>query len=133
MEDAAAPLDDPRALADLARGATGLLLLLLVGSRARGDAHAGSDWDLAYLADPAFDPAGFTVEATVRLGTEAVDVVDLATATALFRYRAARDGALLFEALPGVHRAFVLAATLYWCDVEPVLRDAYASVLRSLG
>jgi hypothetical protein len=32
--------------------------LILYGSRARGTAHAASDWDFAYEADAAFDPDG---------------------------------------------------------------------------
>jgi predicted nucleotidyltransferase len=52
-----APPADPR-LAEVARLADDephLRLLLLYGSRARGDAHARSDWDFGYLADPEFD------------------------------------------------------------------------------
>ena len=36
--------------------APGLRLLVLHGSRGRGDAHAESDWDFGYLGDLAFDP-----------------------------------------------------------------------------
>ena len=45
-------LDRVRALA---AASPGLRMLILFGSRARGDAWAQSDWDLAYAADPGFD------------------------------------------------------------------------------
>jgi predicted nucleotidyltransferase len=39
----------------VARGHAGLELLVLHGSRARGDAREDSDWDFAYLAAAEFD------------------------------------------------------------------------------
>lgn len=39
----------PVAIAELAATMPGLGLLVLHGSRARGDAHQRSDWDFAYL------------------------------------------------------------------------------------
>ena len=34
----------------------GLTLLILFGSRARGDSQPASDWDFGYIASPEFDP-----------------------------------------------------------------------------
>ena len=50
-------LPDPvrEAAAGAARAAAGLDLLILFGSRARGDARPGADWDFGYLADEAAD------------------------------------------------------------------------------
>lgn len=110
----------------------GLRLLVLHGSRSRGGAHERSDWDLGYLAGPELDAAALQSAASRALGTDAVDVVDLARASALLRFHAARDGRCLYEAAPGVHEAFVLAATLFWCDAEPVIRRAQAVVLADL-
>lgn len=113
----------------------GVGVLALHGSRARGDAAAGSDWDLAYLADdhdgtPSPDPVALLVALTRVLGT---DDVDLATASALLRFRVSRDGMLLHEARPEAFLDFRLEAVRFWCDAGPVIRAAQADVLASLG
>jgi uncharacterized protein YutE (UPF0331/DUF86 family) len=46
------------AIADKVRATRGLELLLLFGSRARGDAGPHSDWDFGYAGSPALDVAG---------------------------------------------------------------------------
>ena len=105
-----------------------LQLLLLFGSRARGDHRQESDWDLAFMAKNGFDLAGAQVTASTTLGTDRIDFVDLGHATALLRQRVARDGVCLFDA--DQHDfAFRTHAALFWCDVEPVLRRAHADVL----
>lgn len=109
-----------------------LRVLLLHGSRARGDAHAGSDWDLGYLADGDLDLLALTAEAAAALGSDDVDVVDLARTSALLRFEAGRDGRLVHERSQGDHLAFVLEATHFWCDAEPVIRRAGAAVLAGL-
>jgi hypothetical protein len=111
---------------------TGLGLLVLHGSRSRGDTHAASDWDFGYLADARFEPADLSAALTGLLGTDDVDLVDLSRASALLRFETARSGRLVYEAIPGTHEAFVLEATRFWCDVEPVLRRAHAAVLSEL-
>ncbi len=110
----------------------GLRLLLLHGSRARGDAHARSDWDVGYLADDELDHLGLTADIVAALGTDDVDVVDLAHASALLRFAAARDGHRVYERSSDDHAAFVLQATRFWCDAEPVIRRAGAAVLADL-
>jgi predicted nucleotidyltransferase len=115
------------------RDVSGLDLLLLYGSRARGDAHPMSDWDVGYLGSPSLDAAGLVASLVTVLGTDRVDVVDLARAGGLLRFRAARDGALVFERAPGLADAFRLEAARFWCDVEPVLRHGYERVLARLG
>lgn len=128
-------MDTERALATLRRIAARheVRLLVLHGSRGRGRVHAGSDWDLGYLADATFDPAALAVDLTAALGTDDVDLVDLARASALLRFEAARHGRCVHEASPGIHETFVLDATLFWCDAEPVIRRAQAAVLAGLS
>lgn len=108
--------------------ALGLEALILFGSRARGAATARSDWDLGYLAGAGFDPGALLGALVLGLGTERVDLVDLRTASGLLRYRAARDGRLVWGD-EGVHLRFRLEAIDFWCDVEPVLRPAYDAML----
>lgn len=121
-----------QALRPLAARTHGLELLLLVGSRARGQAHPASDVDLAVLVDPVFDLAGFTAEVTMALGRDDVDVADLARANALFRFEAAAHG-ILIHGDPDAHFAFRLQAVHFWCDAGPLIRQAYDHTLARLG
>ncbi len=128
-------MDIEAALINLERAAgqqAGLRLLLLHGSRSRQQEHAGSDWDLGYLADASLDLSELTLTLTQVLGTDDVDVTDLARASALLRFRAASDGRCIYERAPGTFESFVLEATLFWCDAGPVIRRAQAAVLSDL-
>jgi predicted nucleotidyltransferase len=111
----------------------GVQVLVLHGSRARGDDGAGSDWDFAVLTDGTTDLPALSAALTSLLGTEAVDLVDLQRASALLRYRAARDGVVLVERRDGAFRAFQFEAVRFWCDAGPVIRAAQDDVLAALG
>jgi predicted nucleotidyltransferase len=123
----------PADIAEFVPGLPGLRLLVLHGSRSRGDAHERSDWDFAYRADTGFDELELRWRLSKALGSDAVDVVDLAQAGGLLRFRVAKDGKPLFERDPGEFERFSLPAILFWLDVEPVLRPAYRAVLEGLG
>jgi predicted nucleotidyltransferase len=112
---------------------SGVQVLVLHGSRARGDAGPGSDWDFGVLTDGATDLAGLSAVLTRVLGTDSVDLVDLRRASALLRYRAARDGVVVVETREGAFREFQLEAVQFWCDVGPVIRAAQDDVLAALG
>lgn len=111
----------------------GVDLLVLHGSRARGDAGAKSDWDFAVLTDGTTDLTSLSAVLTRLLGTDAVDVVDLQRASAVLRYRAARDGVVLVERRGGAFEEFQLEAVRFWCDAGPVIRAAQDDVLAALG
>src|SRR4051812_49920543 len=98
--------EDLQAVVELARKTPGLDLLLLFGSRARGDSHPGSDWDLGFLARPGFDVDRFLGRAVRLLGSDQVDLVDLARASGMLRFRAAADGQVLYESQPGQFEDF---------------------------
>jgi len=121
--------EDLSAAADL----PGMSLLVLHGSHARGDAGPRSDWDFGYLADDRLDPAALHARLTVAVETDAVDLVYLASASALLRFRAAKDGVPLFERPAGAFGEFQLDAVRFWCDAGPVIRAAQADVLAALG
>jgi hypothetical protein len=108
-------------------------LLLLFGSRARGDATARSDWDLGYLAKRDFDAAEFLAQVVEVLGTDRIDLVDLARAGGQLRFRAAQNGRVVYAADQAVYPQFWLEAVSFWCDAAPVLQTGYADVLASLG
>ncbi|MHA6617765.1 type VII toxin-antitoxin system MntA family adenylyltransferase antitoxin [Pseudonocardia sp. DLS-67] len=111
----------------------GVQVLVLHGSRARGDEGAASDWDFGVLTDGTTDLVGLSAALTSALGTDAVDLVDLRRASALLRYRAARDGVVLVERGEGTFREFQLEAVHFWCDAGPVIRAAQNDVLAALG
>lgn len=120
-------------LSAVAADVPGVRLLVLHGSRARGDAGPRSDWDFGYLADERLDPASLHARISVAVATDAVDLVDLAGASALLRFRAARDGVPVLERPAGAFAEFRLEAVRFWCDAGPVIRAAQADVLAALG
>ena len=120
-------------IAGAVREVRGLHALLLFGSRARNDAHERSDWDFGYLGSGNLDPDGLLGALVTAVGTDRVDLVDLARAGGLLRYRAARDGQVVVEPSPGTAEAFRLAAVQFWCDAGPVLQRGYERVLAELG
>jgi predicted nucleotidyltransferase len=124
---------DEQKVTALARTARGLGLLLLFGSRARGDDHPGSDWDLGYLADPDFDAGDFLARLVLLLGTDRIDLVNLDRTNGLLRYRAAAEGRPLFESFPGQYERFWFDAVSYWCDMGPIIRGGYEAVLAGLA
>jgi len=117
----------------LAREFSRLDLLLLFGSRARGDVHPRSDWDFGYLADPGFDADDFLARLVLLLGTDRIDLVDLRRANGLLRYRAAAEGNPLFESAPDTFEDFWFEAVSFWCDAGPILQQGYEAILRGLA
>jgi polymorphic toxin system nucleotidyltransferase-like protein len=134
IADVAAPSDESplEALRHLAAGQPALRLLLLFGSRARADATSRSDWDFGYLADADFDATGFLSSIVETVETDRVDLVDLTRAGGQLRFRAARDGRVLFAADQVVYPRFWLDAVSFWCEAASVLRVGYEDVLASL-
>jgi predicted nucleotidyltransferase len=120
-----------RRLADLPAAQT-LTLAVLHGSRARGEAHPDADWDIGVLAEGPSDLPVLAAALSAVLGTDAVDVVDLRTASALLRFRTARDGVVLLERTTDAFEAFQLEAVQFWCDAGPVIRAAQDDVLAGL-
>jgi hypothetical protein len=120
------------AVRDVAAQHQRLRLLVLHGSRSGGDEHAGSDWDFGYQGEEGRDAAGLHSALTCALGTDDVDLTDLDRASALLRFETARRGRCIYEDVPGAFEAFVLAATLFWCDAGPVIRRAHDAVLAGL-
>jgi len=114
------------------RDIPGLTLLMLFGSRARGDQSPESDWDFGYLGTPELDVDALLGDLVTTVGSDRVDLVDLQRASGLLRFRAARDGVAVFEASAGLGDRFQLEAALFWCDAEAALRRGYEGVLSEL-
>lgn len=123
----------PYGLDGIASRHEGLELLVLFGSRARGDSGERSDWDLGFVAREGFDPQPLQVDLSRHLRTDALDLADLSRSNGLLRYRVARDGLPVFERLPGAFHRFWEQAVFFWLDIEAVIRPAYRDILHRLG
>lgn len=119
--------------AKAAAGFPGLRLLLLHGSRARGDVHEGSDWDFAFVGEAGVDGLALGAALATAVGADVVDLADLSRASGLLRYRAARDGLVVHERIPGEHERFWTESVRFWCDAEPLVSAGMRDVLRGLG
>lgn len=120
------------------------------GADAAGDRHAGVGaaavvrlarprrrrtplrLGFGYLGTSALDEAVLLGALVETISSDRVDLVDLARAGGLVRYRAARDGYLIFEARSGIDNRFRFEAARFWCDVAPVLERGYEDVLAEL-
>ena len=120
-----------QALAEAAKG-TGMELLVLFGSRVRGEVHPHSDWDLGYIGEGQSDVELLRDRFMQVLGTDSIDLVDLSRASALLRFQAASEGKPILEGAPGVFQQFQIEAATFWCDIEPVLRRIYAQILEEV-
>lgn len=110
----------------------GLDVLVLFGSRARGDARDASDWDFGYLGAATLDVEGLLATLVTVLETDHVDLVNLGRAGGQLRYRAASDGRPVVESTPGAFARFRLEAVTFWCDAETVITRGYDRVLEAL-
>lgn len=115
-----------------AKTVPGLRLLVLHGSRARGDAHGKSDWDFAFIGGPGFDARGLLARLGEAAHTDAVDLANLDRASGLLRFNAASDGMALYEHEPGTFERFRLDAISAWLDMAAVLGPAYDAQLERL-
>ncbi len=117
----------------IAKKYKGLHLLLLFGSRSQGVARKESDWDFGYIADKDFDPLPLFTDLQLLLETNQVDLVDLTHASALLRFRAIKDGALLYEMPEGQYQKFWLEAVNFWCETSSLFQVEYEDILKELG
>jgi predicted nucleotidyltransferase len=130
------PRDDAtalRAISEVSRRHPGLQLAVVFGSRARGDATSASDWDVGYLGNEALDRDGLRLDLVRVLDTDRIDLVDLARAGGLVRFRVARDGRVVFEAHPDAFARFWREAVDFWFDAGPIIRAGYEGVLAELS
>lgn len=117
----------------VAKTAPNLKLLVLHGSRARGDAHARSDWDFAFIGGPGFDADDLMARLAEALHTDTVDLADLSRASGLLRFNVASDGVAVFESTPGSFEQFRLDAISAWLDMAGALGPAYDDRLERLA
>ena len=113
-------------LADALRDRPEIEEAYLFGSRARGDAGAHSDIDVAvYVSAEPDSPYGYDAELTANLmaalGENRVDVVVLNRAPPLLYHRVLRDGLLLFARDLRATTVRAGRALSRYCDFVPQL------------
>jgi len=113
-----------RSLAVYAAAEPTLHLLVFLGSSSRGDAGGAADIELGYIADEAFDALTFQQLAASVLDLEKVAIADLRR-TATSAFRAAREGALVFERAENSFADFRERAIHNWCEIAPVVNAVY--------
>lgn len=111
-------------------GRADLRLVVVFGSRARADDHAGSDLDVAY--DGAVDELAL-MELLGRVASCDVDLVRLDRADVILKHRIAREGVAVREASAGAFARFAANAALEYLDLEPLLTDSRRRYLRRLA
>ncbi|OZH51424.1 DNA polymerase [Hydrocoleum sp. CS-953] len=125
-----------------------LKMLVLFGSRARGDTHAKSDWDFAALYDEEIrkkmmgDNAFAWFEVPQKLGdffnlnSDNIDVVELRNYSSTISHFVARDGKLLYEDKPGLFKDFrkqALKSDLELQEIRKALRAKVEANLQRWG
>ncbi|MBD1847540.1 DUF433 domain-containing protein [Cyanobacteria bacterium FACHB-63] len=94
-----------------------LKLLVLFGSRARGDHDANSDWDFAFLCDEElrkqYEKGGFdflrilgVLQQIYKLGDDQIDAIEMKECSDVLAHNIAKDGQLLYELEPGEFERF---------------------------
>jgi uncharacterized protein len=101
-----------------------LRLLVLFGSRARGDSYSSSDWDFALLFDEdlrsQYEIGGGwdsyrswgIFQQILDLGDDEMDWIDLKKASELLAHAIARDGVVIYEREPRIFEEFQKTALM---------------------
>jgi len=117
-----------------------LKMLVLFGSRARGDTHVKSDWDFAALYDEEMrkkcvGDSGFGWwEVPDKLGkiflinSDNIDVAELNKCSPLLGFQVARDGQLLYEQNSGDFIKFQMKAWKIYADTAKFRKTQRQSI-----
>ena len=110
----------------------GLTLVTLYGSHARGDAGAGSDVDLAVLADGPIDLwtlLGLQADVAALLDAD-VDLIDLWAADDVLRVQVIEHGRVLYERDAAARARFEMHALSRYAHLNEERRAILIDVLR---
>jgi predicted nucleotidyltransferase len=112
-----------------------LKLVVLFGSRAKGQERTGSDLDIGILpvepTRPLREELALAAALSAAAGVE-VDLVRLDRDDPLLGREVAQTGVCLFEATPGVFSAYRATAMSRWIDFDEAVAPHRANFLRRL-
>lgn len=112
----------------------GISLAVLHGSQAQGHGHAASDLGLGVLATDgnplSYASMGRLASDLAKFLSVEVDVSDLATPDATFRYEGAKCARVLFESHPGSFRDCLGKTLVDYSDIERFIPELVAGVAR---
>jgi hypothetical protein len=121
-----------------------LKLLILFGSRARGDHFPSSDWDFALLFDEElrqqYEPGkGWNcyrswgvLQNTLGLGDDEMDWIDLKDASELLAHAIARDGVVLYERESGLFEQFRQKSLMTQQQLKAIRHEQKAKIAAAL-
>lgn len=119
-----------------------LKMLILFGSRARGDTHSNSDWDFAVLYDEELrrqTVEGFgwfrdigIIGDCFNLNSDNIDVVEIERCSELMAHHIARDGKLIYEQESGLFEEFKKKNILSQETIDDIIRESRAQVYQFL-
>jgi len=101
-----------------------LHLLVFLGSSSRGDAGGAADFEIGYVADAGFDAQTFQELAASVLDLEKIAIANLLRSPTT-AFRAAREGALVYERKANAFAEFRERTIHNWCELAPVLNAVY--------
>jgi predicted nucleotidyltransferase len=133
------PPPEGERVAEVLKRRPNIVAALLFGSRARGSAAEGSDFDIAILAERPLaleELEAIAAELAAALGAPAdkVDVVDLRAAPNELLYKVIRDGKLLYASDEERFREWLRRSYVRVLDEEECLKETYyARLLRRIG
>lgn len=112
----------------------GIELAVVHGSRARGGNRPHSDLDVGILASDmcpvSYRVMGIIASDLANVLSMEVDVSDLSTPDAIFRYEVARCAQPIFERNPGAFADFLAKAMIDYSDIQRFLPELVAGVAR---
>lgn len=126
--------------AQLAEIIPSLKMLILFGSRARGDVHTNSDWDFAFLCDSEqqsksvlFDSEIYAILADLfRINDDQIDAINLASCPPLLAHAIAQDGKLLYERDSDLFKVFKQQSLMSEEQLKAIQKDLRAKLERFL-
>ena len=101
-------------IAQIPQAMQDLKLLILFGSRARGEHKPDSDWDFAVLYEERSAQKDISsllkiytlLEQALEIPEDKIDVIDLKECSPILAHYVARDGQLLYERETGIFEGF---------------------------
>ncbi len=113
-----------------------LSLILLFGSRASGQTHKNSDFDIAYLSDNGLDlgqEAKLIVELFPFFRSENIDLANLRNAPPLLFFAIFNDCQVLYEKKPLLFASLRAYAFKKYIETKPLYEEKFARLEKKIA